>query len=280
LDAKSRAAGLRALYWLDWSEIKTLAISALESRSPQAMQTAAIELIGRMEDPAGAEGILENWAGLGPSARLASLETLCSRARYAEILLKAIERGDFESRQLDSARIRMLTEHSDTKVREQAKSLLSSLAPSPRGEVYERYKSALEITADAERGRAAFRKVCAACHRLDDFGNELGPNLAAMRARGPDAILVNVVDPNREVNPQFINYIANTTDGRSITGVMASETATSVTLRRGEGAEDTVLRSDIDEISSTGMSLMPEGLEQQLDQQAMADVIAYLMLVR
>jgi putative heme-binding domain-containing protein len=61
--------------------------------------------------------------------------------------------------------------------------------------------------------------------------------------------------------------------------MLAAETAGSVTLRRAEGAEDTVLRSDIDELQSTGQSVMPEGLEKQLDRQSMADLIAYLMQV-
>jgi putative heme-binding domain-containing protein len=97
-----------------------------------------------------------------------------------------------------------------------------------------------------------------------------------MKARGPEAIVLNVFDPNREVNPQYLNYNVVTADGRTLSGMIAAESATSVTLRRAENASDTVLRIDIDVLKSTGMSLMPEGLEKQLDKQAMADLLAYL----
>jgi putative heme-binding domain-containing protein len=91
---------------------------------------------------------------------------------------------------------------------------------------------------------------------------------------------LNVLDPNREVNPQYVNYLLVTTSGRSITGLIAAETGTSVTLKRQENASDTVLRANIEELKSTGQSIMPEGLEKQLDQQALSDLIAYLLSVK
>jgi putative heme-binding domain-containing protein len=122
--------------------------------------------------------------------------------------------------------------------------------------------------------------VCSVCHRLENVGTEIGPNLATLQNRGAESILLNVLDPNREVNPQYVNYILVTTEGRSITGLVAAETATSVTLKRQENASDTVLRANIDELKSTGQSIMPEGLEKQLAQQALADLIAYLLSVK
>jgi putative heme-binding domain-containing protein len=115
---------------------------------------------------------------------------------------------------------------------------------------------------------------------VEGTGHELGPNLAAMKNRGPETILLNVLDPNREVNPQFLSYVLVTSEGKTLSGIIAAESATSVTLRRADGQGDEVLRSEIEELRSTGMSLMPEGLEKQIDQGAMADVIAYLMSLK
>jgi putative heme-binding domain-containing protein len=128
---------------------------------------------------------------------------------------------------------------------------------------------------DAVRGKEAFKKTCAACHKLEGVGFELAPNLAAMKNRGPEAILLNVLDPNREVNPQYLNYLVQLNDGRTINGIITAETATSLTLKRADNATDTVLRIDIDRLKSTGQSLMPEGLEKQVDKQAMADLLEY-----
>ena len=86
-----------------------------------------------------------------------------------------------------------------------------------------------------------------------------------------------MIDPNREVNPQYLNYVLLTQDGRAVTGMVAAETASSVTLRRAESASDTVLRVDIEELKSTGLSIMPEGMEKSINVQDMADIISFLM---
>ncbi len=138
----------------------------------------------------------------------------------------------------------------------------------------------LALEGDADRGKLPFKKVCAACHKVEGVGHEIGPNLATIKNRGAEALLVNMLDPSREVNPQFVNYVLLTDDGRQMTGMIAAETATSVTLKRGEDAGDTVLRINIDQLASTGLSLMPEGVEKQLTRQEMADLIAYLLQIK
>jgi putative heme-binding domain-containing protein len=98
-----------------------------------------------------------------------------------------------------------------------------------------------------------------------------------MKNRGREAILVNVLDPNREVNPQYKTYNVITTDGRSLSGMLTAETASSITLTQAEGKAETVLRIDIESLRGSGLSLMPEGLEKVLDPQQLADVMAFIM---
>ena len=86
-----------------------------------------------------------------------------------------------------------------------------------------------------------------------------------------------MLDPNREVNPQYVNYLALTSDDRIFSGMLTHETATAITLSRGGNVSDTLLISDIQELRNTQKSIMPEGFEQQLDHQAMADLFSYLM---
>ena len=98
-----------------------------------------------------------------------------------------------------------------------------------------------------------------------------------MKARGPDAILVNILDPNLEVNPQYINYLLLKADGSTSTGMISSENANSITLKRAEGQSEVVFREDIEQMNSSRKSIMPEGLHQSISAQSMADLIAYLM---
>jgi putative membrane-bound dehydrogenase-like protein len=146
-----------------------------------------------------------------------------------------------------------------------------------RQRVIMNYQNVLKLVGNIEQGREHFRKQCSSCHRVEDIGNEIGPNLAAIKARGAETVLTAVLDPNREVNPQYLNYIVATTDDRVLSGMIIDEGSTSMTLRNSKNVIETVLRVDIDEIKNTGLSIMPEGFEESLDSQAMADLLSFLL---
>ncbi len=252
-------------------------VNLIANRTPQDLQSAALGALGRFNQPSIAAALLAAWPTLSPRLKGEATEVLFSRAVWLEALVAAAGDGSFSLAELDTARLKSLEKHPNSAVREKAAPLLAKIKVGRRGDVVEAYRPTLSATGDASRGRQVFQKICAACHRLDGVGHEIGPNLASFRNRGAEAILVNVLDPNREVNPQFVNYAVITEDGRSLTGMIAAETANSVTLRRAEDATDTIERSQIEELRSTGMSLMPEGMEKQIDPQQMADLLAYLM---
>ena len=90
------------------------------------------------------------------------------------------------------------------------------------------------------------------------------------------ALLANILDPNAVVQPGYLQYTVADQDGRNYSGIIAAETATSLTLRRGDGAEDTILRAQVAEMASTGQSMMPEGFEKTISKPEMADLIAFL----
>ena len=90
-------------------------------------------------------------------------------------------------------------------------------------------------------------------------------------------MLINILDPNREVAPNFMSYTVETKDGRTLFGIIADETASGITLKRADGAADTILRSDVASITGTGLSLMPEGLDAAISIGQMADLIAFLL---
>jgi putative heme-binding domain-containing protein len=121
-----------------------------------------------------------------------------------------------------------------------------------------------------------FEKNCSPCHEVAGIGHAVGPNLAAMVNRGGEAVLYNVIAPNAEVDPRFMEYVVQTSDGQVLSGVIAGETSTAVTLRAQENKTTTILRVDIDDIHTTGKSLMPEGFEKLIDKKSMANLITFL----
>jgi putative heme-binding domain-containing protein len=278
--AGERAAAIRMLRMGPYASSRTLLPEFLGTREPQEVQSATLELMGTFNEPEIATVILEAWPTFSPRLRTIGTEVIFSRPEWLLSFLGKVDEDEIPLSDIEPARVRLLASHANPQVREQASKLVERLKLGRRQDVLDAYKPALSLAGDSAKGKAHFQKVCAVCHRLENVGTEIGPNLATVQNRGADAILLNVLDPNREVNPQFVNYLLVTTQGKSMTGLIAAETATSVTLKRQENATDTVLRTNIEELRSSGQSIMPEGLEKQLDPQALADVIAYLLSVK
>jgi putative membrane-bound dehydrogenase-like protein len=271
-----RAEAIRTLRLGTYDAAAPLLTPLLDNRQPQDLQLAALTTLDRFNEPGVAAAVLDAWPGFSPRLRSTAVEALFARPERLTALLDAVESGTVSPAELEAARVALLLNHADPAIKGRAESLFAAVKLGRRQDVVDAYQAVLAMQGDAGRGKLAFKKVCAACHKAEDMGHEIGPNLATIKNRGPETILLNVLDPNREVNPQYVNYVLITDDGRSMTGMIAAETATSVTLKRAENASDTVLRINIDQLESTRLSLMPEGVEKQLDQQAMADLIAYL----
>jgi putative membrane-bound dehydrogenase-like protein len=274
--AAARAEAARTLALGSFAPESEVLARLLDPREPQEVQLAALGALARFDAPAVARVIISRWGALGPAARAEAAEALCARAERVAALLDAIESEELRAGDLEPARRDGLRAHPDAALRARASRLLAQAALARREEVVAAYQEALRLEGDGGRGREVFRRACAACHEVDGIGSEIGPNLGGMRGRGREAILLNVLDPNRELNPEYASYAAVTRDGRAVTGMIAAETATSITFRRREDQRETLLRRDLAALETTGLSLMPEGLETEIDLQGMADLLAFL----
>ena len=275
----ARLAATQQLRLGKLADVQETLVALLAPAQPADLQAAALSTLASFDAPEVAGTMLKQFAAFSPRLKGQATDALLSRPAWAIELLDAIESGTISAGDVDPARLKLLADHREEPIRTKAAALVKTFAVSKRGDVVEAYKDTLDMPGDAERGKQAFAKVCAACHKVQGVGHDTGPNIAAMKNRGPEAILLNVLDPNREVNPQYLSYAALLTDGRTITGMIASETATSLTFKRADNATDTVLRIDIEQLKSTGQSLMPEGMEKQIDKQAMADLLAYFKTI-
>jgi putative heme-binding domain-containing protein len=253
--------------------------SLIDNREPAEVQAAAIASLSQLGEGDVTGILIEVYPALSPQLREIASEALFARPARTLAWFDAVDAGRVPVSSLALGRLQAAANAGDEEVKSRARGYIDARGLGRRDEIVAQYQAALDLDGDVDRGRGVFRKHCSACHRVEDAGHEIGPNLATIKTRGPETILVNVLDPSREVNPQYLNYVALTIDGRSVTGMIVSETASSVTLQRAENANDTILRNDIEQLQSTGLSMMPEGLEQVIDLQSMADLIAYLMRV-
>lgn len=245
----------------------------LAPQSPIELTSAAISRLTQLEDVG---GILSAWPTLSPIARREAQVLFVARQSTALALLDAVKADKIPIGDLDAATRNALAESKSEKVRELAAKVLATAAKSTRGEVLAKFQPVLTLTGDDAHGRVLFEKKCATCHKHRELGNEIGPQLVALQNKSGEFLLRAILDPNQAVESKYTGYVATTKDGRTFTGMIVDETATSLTLARTDGKKDVVLRVDIEELKSTSKSFMPEGLEQDLSVQDLADVFQFV----
>ena len=249
-------------------------LEILQASPPPEIQTAALTALQSQTSPAVGEAILSLFPEQLPTIRRASLNLLCSQPAWTAQLLRAAADGAIEAADIDPARRLQLMQHADAEIRQQAEQLFGAELKD-REEVVRRYQAALDLAGNAERGREAFAVNCASCHRVGDQGTAIGPDIGDSSMKTSVQLLTDILDPNRAVDANFVNYVALTYDGVGHSGIIRSETSSGIVLLGADGKQVTILRDDLESLAS-GKSLMPEGLEQQLDLQKMADLIAFL----
>ncbi len=250
-------------------------LNALDRFPLSQTQTAVVRALAEIDAPGLTGEWMRRWQILSPEARRVILSALLAKPRLTAELLDTIERGQLSAAELDAAARARLLNYPARAMQERAAKLVGKTADD-RAEVIQRFQPALSLKGDPRRGHDAFLRICSSCHRLNGEGNDVGPNLALAASRTPEDLLQNMLDPNREVDPAFVQYTIERQDGELLTGLVASENSDNVTLK-GPGFLTTVQRSQIKKISSSGLSLMPVGLEQGLDLQGMVDLLDYLV---
>jgi putative heme-binding domain-containing protein len=271
-----RIGAVRYLAQGAFGDVRPVLESLLAPAQEPEIQTEAVRVLAGFREPDVAEIYFKRYRELSPSVRTEVVESLASRADRHAALLDAVERKQVAAAEIPQARRLLIVRSKDPAIGPRAEKLFNA-STGARREVVERYKQALKLAADAGRGQVVFLRECKACHKLRDQGFEVGPNLATVLHRTPDELLTHILDPNREVSPNYVEYVVELDDGRTVTGLVSDDTATGLTLRKAENVRETVLRRNIEAMYATGKSLMPEGMEQKLTPQDAADLVAFLL---
>jgi putative heme-binding domain-containing protein len=133
------------------------------------------------------------------------------------------------------------------------------------------------LLGDAGRGKALVESSgCFDCHRIDDRGSRLGPNLSSIGSRRtPVRLRQALVAPDEEVVPdnRFVRVV--TKDGATVTGKLLNQDATSVQMMNPKEELKTYLRANLREYTILDKGLMPP-VEGKLNTQQVADIVSYL----
>ncbi|MCI0747617.1 MAG: hypothetical protein L0Y58_19610 [Verrucomicrobia subdivision 3 bacterium] len=260
---------------IDFDLAKPALSNALTAPLPD-IRAAAVRALGRFRNRDVPGMLLPIWNRLGPDTRLEAMTLLLSRGEWASAVLNAIANEALDKSYLTPQQMQFLINHPEPPVYQLARTLFSVTGKREREAVVERLMPATRLAGDPKRGAAIYRERCASCHRAGTEGFAVGPDIATMKASGKEKLLVNIIDPDREAAPNFQNYLVETVEGDTVSGLLVRDAPGSVTLTAGGGVETTLIRAQVRRLTPLGKSLMPEGLEQGLSLEQMSDLLEFL----
>lgn len=253
-----------------------LLANLLSPQQPPAVQAEAAAALAGRRDPASLQKLLARWASYTPALRSQILDGLLGREDGALAVLEAVRQGTIEPSQLDARRRQQLLTARSSAVRTQAQQVLAGAIDPDRQKLIDMYLPVVAAGGDAGRGREVFSRRCAACHRLQGLGAAVGPDLAPLTTRPADYWLTQILDPNRAVEDRYREYLVLTSDGRQLQGLLVEETGAGLVLLAPEGKQYPLARSEVEQLRSSGKSLMPEGVERDIPPPEMADLVAFV----
>ncbi|MEM1068184.1 MAG: PVC-type heme-binding CxxCH protein [Planctomycetota bacterium] len=242
--------------------------------SPPELRIAALPILLTKEPEWTRDYLSDRLVGQSVTFRSA-LVRACSRSSSdTKWLLSLIENNNVPKSIIDPATAKRFRQHSDPELRQLAGRLLKS--DPNRAKVLQEYARSAQKLGDAKIGRQLFVEHCSACHRIDEQGTNVGPDISDTRIKTAEALLTSILDPNAAIDASYVQYSILTLDGQILDGLLIDENSAAVTLQRKGGKRVTVAREDIDVIQAPGVSLMPEGFETSMDVTAMSHLLAYL----
>ena len=209
---------------------------------------------------------------------------LAQSPRGAEALLKSIEQGMASARLLRQAAIRDTLQEGKVSGRKQRLEKLTENLQAVDEEIAplikDRGQGFLAATTTPSRGKLLFKKHCAGCHRVTSDGAKVGPDLKAIGRRGLDRLLEDLLDPHRNVDPNFRRTTVVTTGGEILSGLLIRGKGTARLLIDQQGKEVALDEKEIDEAIVSPLSAMPTGLAGHLKTAEFYDLMAYLLTLQ
>lgn len=255
--------------------VRTLA-SLISPDVSERLQIAALRSLSQQKSYPLPTEVATKWRSMTPDIRRVAAELILMTLERTEKFLKIASSEKIALHELDPLSRDQLLQHHHMPIRDQAERIFSKHTLTSRQEVIDRYQSALTKVGDIDSGKRVFEKNCSACHQVSGLGSPVGPNLASSTLSDPRTVLIHILDPNRYILPNYVQYAVLDQQGQIFSGQIASQSANSVTLRKDRDNTLTILRSDIVELKSTGKSMMPEELERAITVDAMGDLLAFL----
>ncbi len=241
-----------------------------------------LSALGRSDDAQVADIVLAAYPKMEADLQPRAIELLTQRPAWSNQLLAAIGDKKIPPSALNVNQVRKLLALKDAaitkEVTERWGTLREDRNPEREKVVAEMKIFLSETHGDPEKGMVVFKNICGQCHKIHGEGQDVGPDITSNGRATFDQLLSNVFDPSLVIGAGYHAVTVTTKKGRSLTGLLVEDTSQRVVLKVQGGKLETIARGDVDDVSVSKVSLMPEGIEKQLKPQEIADLFAFLVL--
>ncbi len=281
-DDSTRLRFINALITAEAEEALNLAIDVLDKSTESDSRRRSIQAIGRIHSLASTEVLLERLPALPADVQPAAIETLTDRADSASALLRLVGDGKLPASAINANQAqKMLSLKSEPLADLVTKhwGVVRTERDPARVELIARMRNELRTShGDPVAGRVVFKKLCAQCHKMYGEGAEVGPDITRNGRASFEQLLSNVFDPSLVIGSAYQGLTVVTKDGKAISGLPVEDSAQRVVLKVQGDKQEIIARADIEEVVPSKLSLMPEGIEKQLQPQELHDLFAFISL--
>jgi putative heme-binding domain-containing protein len=282
--AERRKLALETLVFADDDATLKIVRALLAAKHATAAEDhrAALAALSREDEPEVAEVVLAAYPALAAENQPLAIDLLTQRAEWSKLLVAEVAAGRLQPGILNVNQVRKLHSLEDAElsaaVTKHWGTIRTSRDPARESLVAEMRKLIRATPGDPHRGIAVFTKLCGQCHKIHGQGQEVGPDITSNGRASFEQLLSNVFDPSLVIGASYQARTVRTIDGRVITGLLTEDNEQRVVLKVQGGKLETIAREDVEAMKVSELSLMPEGIEKQLQPQEIADLFAFITL--
>jgi len=250
------------------------------SSSSESIRGAAISGLAQNDDATIGGELLARYPALPPALRTRAIALLTTRAAWAEKLVEGVTAEKIAAQDVSVDQVRAMLAVADDELKQAIEARWGKVRAATPGEkmsyvpVLGRVLNA--APGDLASGHKLYMKHCGVCHTLHGEGQKIGPDLTSADRKNRESLLLNILDPSGTIRPEFISQTAVLVDGRVLTGLVTESDAARLTIVDAKQQKTVVERSEIEQIEPSAISLMPDGLLQQLSEQELRDLFRYI----
>ncbi len=244
------------------------------------LKSAALGALQSYSDPSIGSTVIDLYNNLPDQVRDVAQSLIASRKSWTEQFLTRIDTAKIDAKTVSEPTVRRLLLHDSPQIATLCKKHFGDLSGASPEELRAQIEKLIGTIGQAKgnpySGHKLYNETCGKCHTLFGKGGKIGPDLTTYKRDDLRGMLLNVVNPSAEIREGFENFVARTSDGRLITGLLADQDPSIVVIRGADGQNISLSRPDIEDLRAIRTSLMPEGQLKTLTDQQIRDLFAYL----